>query len=92
MFLYGYILSSIYYNYIITYYNYGYVTYTMFHYGDICFRHGVTCHGRAPMTSGFGDVASPVASTPRRTAWVARSMSWPNAGPEPRWFDMTKSP
>ena len=52
----------------------------------------VTCHGVAPMTSGLGDVASPVASTPRRTAWVARSMSWPNAGPEPRWFDMTKSP
>lgn len=38
-------------------------------------RRRLTCHGLAPITSGFGDVALPVASTPRRTAWVARSMS-----------------
>lgn len=30
----------------------------------------------SPITSGFGDVAGPLASTPRRTAVVARSMSW----------------
>ena len=30
----------------------------------------------APMTNGFGEVAAPAASTPRRTAVVARSMSY----------------
>ena len=32
----------------------------------------------APMTNGFGEVAGPGASTPRRTAVVARSMSYKN--------------